>query len=76
MTRYHQIYQLMFHFDCFNTKVYGNFGKQAQYKEKKLLNYTHHTVDFNYERSDFITKIYYLFQITPLTRIKLLKNLQ
>lgn len=38
MTKYHQIYQLMFHFDRFNTKVYGNQAKKAQYKDKKILN--------------------------------------
>lgn len=48
MTRYHQIYQLMFHFDTFNTVVYGNTGKKAQYKDQKLLNQDNHKVDFNH----------------------------
>jgi hypothetical protein len=37
MTKYHQIYQLMFHFDRFNTRIYGNLGKRLQYKDRKIL---------------------------------------
>lgn len=32
MTKYHQIYQLMYHFDTFNNEMYGNLNKMSQYK--------------------------------------------
>jgi|JI10StandDraft_1071094.scaffolds.fasta_scaffold327384_1 hypothetical protein len=61
MTKYHQIYQLMFHFDSFNAKIYGNLGKKLQYKDKKILNQQNHKLDYSSCQSDFMTKIYYIF---------------
>lgn len=76
MTVYHQIYQLMYHFDSFNRIVYGKCGKKAQYKDRKLLNQRNHQVDYSSGHSDLITKLYYIFEISQLSRQKILRNIQ
>lgn len=76
MTKYHQVYQLMFNLDCFNSQIYGNSDLKVKYKSKGILNHVDHTVNFNYKASSFITKLHYIFKISPLTRLKLQRNVQ
>lgn len=41
-----------------------------------MLNLLNHKLDFNHERSDFITKLYFISQISQLSRQKVQRNIQ
>lgn len=76
MTKYHQIYQLMYYFDTFDSHLYGSSKLLKQSQNRPLLSSLNHKVDFNHQRSDFITKLYFISQISQLSRQKVQKNIQ